>query len=447
MTVARYGVAIVLSLLLTASAPVGAPADAPRDSIAAIVARAMPAVVRIVVVRPVKPEDNKVGNSVPTALQQISTAFGSGFIIDPSGFIATNRHVVEDATAVFAVTADGLRYRATIIGMPSRMVDMALLRIDAGHALPFIPFGDSDKMRVGDTVIAIGSPFGFDSSVTDGIVSAVNRDIRESPFDDYIQTDASTNHGNSGGPLLNLAGEAIGMNSIIFAPASGWVGLTFALPSNDLHFVFDRLIKTGAVRAGMLPITTQQVSWMLKRAFDIPDMQGALVSDIRDDAGSALAGNIEPGDVILSFDGQKVMDSRDLARKAVQAPIGSDVTLEIYRAGTTLTAHVTIQAWPEDKPDATGPGPTRPLGLQLSLGTRQSGPPAVTVAAIDPAGTAADSGIQKGDILVEIQQTKVTDPDQALRLFAAQSATKRSFAAVMVERDSKHTWIPVAVPE
>ena len=172
------------------------------------------------------------------------TALGSGFVIDPAGFIATNKHVIDRATSIFVMTAEGVRYQAKVVGMPDK-ADMALLHVDAGQPLPAVPFGDSDKMRVGDTVIAIGSPFGFDNSVTAGIVSAVNRDIMESPFDDYFQTDAAINHGNSGGPLFNLAGEVIGMNSVIFAPGTGSVGLGFAVPSNDLHFVFDRLMKTG----------------------------------------------------------------------------------------------------------------------------------------------------------------------------------------------------------
>jgi serine protease Do len=148
-------------------------------------------------------------------------AIGSGFIVDPSGYISTNKHVVENSTALFVTTADGARYQARIIGMPSK-VDMALIKIEAGHPLPSVKFGDSDKMRVGDTVIAIGSPFGFDNTVTAGIVSAVNRDIMESPFDDYIQTDAAINHGNSGGPLFNTQGEVIGMNSVMNGPRPNW---------------------------------------------------------------------------------------------------------------------------------------------------------------------------------------------------------------------------------
>jgi serine protease Do len=306
--------------------------------------------------------------------------------------------------------------------------------------------GDSDKMRVGDTVIAIGSPFGFDNSATAGIVSAVNRDIMESPFDDYLQTDAAINHGNSGGPLFNMDGEVIGMNSVIFSPSTGSSGLGFAIPSNDLKFVYERLMKTGAVRAGMLPIHTQQVSWMLKLALDAPDLHGALVTSIHDDHDMMLQGKIKPGDIITSFNGEKVWDPRDLARKAARAQIGTDAMLEISQNGVNETIHVTVQEWPEAAPVTLADNGQRKLGLELASAQGEKGEPVVTVASVDPMGTAADSGIQKGDIIREIQQTPVSEPDQALRLFLVQSSLRHHFAAVLVERDKKISWMPLAVP-
>lgn len=437
---------VILGVILAGVPTRDVLADTEPNPIAVVADKVASAVVKVVVVRPPRPEDKKLANKVDIAAtsDQSIIAFGSGFIIDPAGFIATNRHVVDVATSVFAVTADGVRYRATIVGMPSELVDMALLHIDAGRTLPFIPFGNSDKMRVGDTVIAIGSPFGFDNTVTSGVISAVHRDVMESPFDEYLQTDASTNHGNSGGPLLNLAGEVIGMNSIIFAPGPGWVGLTFAIPSNDLRFVFDRLMRTGVVRAGMLPFKTQQVTWMLQQALDLPRPTGALVYAVD---GGVEEDTINTGDVILSFNRQPVTDSRDLARKAVQAPIGSDAELEIFRGGVRQTTHITIRAWPESRPDPTQNQVPHKLGLELTSERRESGIPMVTVTEVDPAGTAADSGLQKGDIIVEVQQSKIFEVDQALRLFRAQSASKHSFAAVLVERGKTRSWISVRVPE
>jgi serine protease Do len=318
-----------------------------------------------------------------------------------------------------------------------------LLRIYAGHPLPSVEFGDSDKMSVGDTVIAIGSPFGFDNSVTAGIISAVNRDIMESPFDDYIQTDAAINHGNSGGPLFNMQGQVIGMNSVIFSPSTGSSGLGFALPSKEMQFVFGRLMKTGEVKAGMLPVHTQQVTWMLKQALDTPDLQGALVSSVHDDGDTMMHGEIKPGDVILTFNGEKVWDPRDLARKAAQSEIGSDATLEIFRGAVRQTVHVTIQAWPEATPVILKDNGQRLLGLDLVPAENEKG---VMVASVDPTGTAADSGIQKGDIIVEIQQTPVSDPQEASRLFETHAAQRHHFAAVLVQRDKKLSWMPLAIP-
>jgi len=422
-------------------------ADQDPDPIATIVSKVSPAVVRVVTVHPPKVDDSKpsaqvAGASNASSTDETTTAIGSGFIIDPAGYIATNKHVVEDGASVFVMTSDGVRYQASIVGMPGK-ADMALLRIYAGHPLPSVEFGDSDKMRVGDTVIAIGSPFGFDNSVTSGIISAVNRDIMESPFDDYIQTDAAINHGNSGGPLFNMQGQVIGMNSVIFSPSTGSSGLGFSLPSNELQFVFGRLKKTGEVRAGMLPIHTQQVTWMLKQALDTPDLQGALVSSVHDQGDTMMHGEIKPGDVILSFNGEKVWDPRDLARKAAQSEIGSDAALEICRGAVHQTVHVKIQAWPEARPVVLKDDGQRQLGLQLVSAESAKG---VMVASVDPGGTAADSGIQKGDIIVEIQQTPVSDPQEASKLFAMQGAQRHHFAAVLVERDKKLSWMPLAIP-
>jgi serine protease Do len=255
----RQVVTIVGALSIGLVAPTIAKAGTSGDQIASVVSKVSSAVVGIVVTRPPTVEED---GSAPRTVSadRPTVAVGSGFIIDPAGFIATNKHVVLGATLISVVAIDGVRYKASVVGMPSKS-DMALLRIDAGRPLPFLQFGNSDKMRVGDTVVAIGSPFGLDNTVTAGILSAVNRDIMESPFDDYLQTDAAINHGNSGGPLFNLAGEVVGMNSIIIAPGTGSVGLGFALPSSDLQFVFDRLRKTGHVQAGMLPIFTQPVTY------------------------------------------------------------------------------------------------------------------------------------------------------------------------------------------
>jgi serine protease Do len=442
----------LLSLVLLTQGPVHA--DAEPEPLAAMVARVSPAVVRVITARapvnaPPVHGDNKQDAKAKgaSATDRQTTAFGSGYIIDPAGYIGTNKHVVDGAISVFVVTADGIRYPAEIVGMAYE-ADIALLRIDAGRKrLPFVRFGDSDKVRVGDKVIVIGSPFGFDNTVTSGIISAVNRDIMESPFDAYLQTDAAINHGSSGGPVFNLSGKVIGMTSVIFSPDPGSAGVGFAVPSSGLRFVFDRLMKTGEIKVGMLPIHTQPVTWMLEQALGAPDLLGALITSVQSEGDSMSPDRIEAGDIVRTFNGEKVLNPGDLARKVVRAPIGGDAVLEIYRGGANTTAHIRIQASPEAKPVVLNNDGPRTPGLELASTRGDHGQPIVTVSSVDPTGAAADSGIQKGDIIVEVQQTLVSDPDQTLRLFRAQSSLKHGFAAVLVEHGKKRFWTPLAVPE
>jgi serine protease Do len=404
------------------------------ESTAEMVARVMPAVVRVITVRPAHPKkpDDAAG-------------VGAGYIIDPSGNIGTNKHLIIGATSVFVITADGVRYRARIVGMTAK-ADIALLRIDPGKAaLPFVRFGDSDKVQVGDQVTTIGSPLGFDNTVTSGIVSAINRDIRESPFDDYLQTDAAINHGNSGGPLFNEAGEVVGMTSVIFSPDRGSAGLGFAVPSNSLQFVFDRLIKTGKVDAGMLPLHTQPLNWGLKQAFHMPDMHGALVTSV-DSSDIRSLGKIQAGDVITTFNGQQVLDPRDLARQAAHSPIDSDAVLELRRGDQNETVHITIQALPEAKPVALIEQPRAP-GLTLTTEKQSDGESIVRVTAVDPTSTAAEGGIQKNDILVEIQQIPVSQSAEARQVLREVASGNQQFIAVLVRHDRTLSWIALEVPD
>jgi serine protease Do len=434
----------LMALCLVMQSPVSARADAPQGAIAMVVAKVKPAVVKVLSVRQAAMPPPATGTTGASASEKPMVAEGSGYIIDPSGFIATNKHVIENSISVSVITDEGIRYKARIAGLTAKS-DTALLKIDAGKPLPSVQFGDSDRMRVGDTVIAIGSPFGFDDSVTSGIVSAVNRDIMESPFDDYIQTDAPINHGNSGGPLFNLSGEVIGMNSVLFGPGdfSGSIGLGFAIPSNDLRFIYQRLMVDGMVRAGMLPINTQQVKWMLQQATGAPDLSGALVTSVHINGDKMMNGQVKPGDIILSFNGHTVLDPRDLARQAARMPPGSDVALEIFRDGQRLAVHAPVQAWPDGTPPVLHDAPPGNLGLDLAAAS-QGG---VRVAAVDPKGSAADSDIRKGDIIVQIQAQTVSGPDEALQALRSMSQAKHAYAAVLVDRDGQRTWVPVALPE
>ncbi len=426
-------VSLLLSILLWQS---DAYAGNGGEATAEMIAKVMPAVVRIITVRPAHPMKQTTGDSA---------GVGAGYIIDPSGDIGTNKHLIVGATSVFVITADGERYRASIVGTTAK-ADIALLRIDPGaKALPFVQFGDSDKVQVGDQVTTIGSPLGFDNTVTSGIVSAINRDIKEGPFDDYLQTDAAINHGNSGGPLFNEAGEVVGMTSIIVSPDRGSSGLGFAIPSNSLQFVFDRLIKNGRIGAGMLPLHTQPVTWGLKQAFHLPDLHGALVTSV-DSSDIRSLGKIQAGDVITTFNGQPVLDARDLARKTARSPIDSDAVLELRRGNQNETVHVTIDALPEAKPLTLIEKPRAP-GLTLTTEQQNDGASVVRVTAVDPGSTAAEGGIQKGDILVQVQQTPVSQSTQAWQALRDEASKNPQYIAVLVRHDGTPSWIALEVPK
>jgi serine protease Do len=434
-------------LVVAAFALPSAPAWAtpPPDPIADVVAKVRDAVVRITSVQPrANPSPGK--NLADASDANPPIEIGSGFIIDSSGLVATNRHVVENATAVFVGTQDGGRYRAELI-VSAGETDIALLKINSGEKLPVVTFGDSDMVRVGDAVIAIGDPFGFGGSVSAGVVSATNRNIQESPFDEYIQTDAAINHGSSGGPLFNLSGQVIGMDSVLYAPGtySGSAGVGFAIPSNVLRFVLPRLENDGKVAAGRLPLLTQRVPELMAAAIGVPEPGGAVVIATTAQA-EALEGKIHPGDVIKTFGGEVVLDPRDLARKAAAATIGSRVALGVYRLGQMTTIEVPILALPAANPTVRQSFPPKTLGLHLTAGPGTAKKSRVIVDAIDPSGSVADSGVKKGDVILRVQQQVVLTPEQAMAELQARTDAKHPYAALLVERDKKQSWIAIALP-
>jgi serine protease Do len=437
--------AVFLVVAAVALPSVPAWAAPPPDPIADVVAKVRDAVVRITSVQPrVNPPSGKNAADASDANPPIE--IGSGFIIDPSGLVATNRHVVENAVAVFVGTRDGGRYRAELI-VSAGETDIALLKINSGEKLPVVTFGDSDTVRVGDAVIAIGDPFGFGGSVSAGVVSATNRNIQESPFDEYIQTDAAINHGSSGGPLFNLSGQVIGMDSVLFAPGtySGSAGVGFAIPSNVLRFVLPRLENDGKVAAGRLPLLTQRVPELMAAAIGVPEPGGAVVIATTAQA-EALEGKIQPGDVIKTFEGEVVLDPRDLARKAAAATVGSRVTLGVYRLGQMTTVEVPILALAAANPTVRQSSPPRILGLHLAAAPGTAKKPRVVVDAIDPSGSVADSGVKKGDVILRVQQQLVLTPEQAMAELQARTDAKHPYAALLVERDKKQSWIAIALP-
>src|SRR5579862_2237232 len=282
--------------------------------------------------------DSNDGDNEPHRVNSL----GSGFIIDPSGLVVTNNHVIADADEISVILNDGTRMKATLVGTDKK-TDLALLRVtpDPNKPLKSVKFGDSDKLRLGEWVVAIGNPFSLGGTVTAGIVSARNRDINSGPYDNYIQTDAAINRGNSGGPLFNLDGEVIGINTAIISPSGGSIGIGFAVPSKTAMPVIDQLRQFGETRRGWLGVRIQQVTDDIAESLNVKPVRGALVAGV-DDRGPAKPAGIEAGDVIVKFDGKDIKEMRDLPRVVADTPVGKAVEVVIIRKGQQETKTVTL---------------------------------------------------------------------------------------------------------
>ncbi|WP_375731161.1 Do family serine endopeptidase, partial [Azospirillum sp. B506] len=273
--------------------------------------------------------------------QRKATSLGSGFIIDAkNGYVVTNNHVVQDADEITVILQDDTNIKAELVGKDSK-TDLALLKIKTSHPLVAVPFGDSDAMRVGDWVLAIGNPFGLGGSVTAGIISARQRNIDAGPYDDFLQTDASINRGNSGGPMFNLNGEVIGINTAIFSPSGGSVGIGFAIPSNLAKQVVAQLKDYGKTRRGWLGVRIQAVTPEIAESLGLPNHKGALVASVTQD-GPAAKGGIQAGDVVTKFDGREIDEMRRLPRVVAETSIDKAVPVEVWRKGKSQTVHVKV---------------------------------------------------------------------------------------------------------
>jgi serine protease Do len=395
-------------------------------------------------------------SAVRSSEPRATRVLGSGFIIDASGIIVTNRHVVEGTTDILVTLQDNTLLRATLLAQ-SDQIDMALLKVASASPLPSVRFGDSDALRVADRVLAIGSPLGLGGTVTQGIVSALNRDIRDSPFDDYIQTDAAINHGNSGGPLFNMQGEVIGMNTAIFAPmTSGSIGLGFAIPSNDIKFVADALRNGGGMRAGTLDFRIQQVTPGLADALNMPKAEGVIVGGTKDGGGAAKCG-IVAGDIILRYGTMDVKDVRALARAIARTSPGTVVNLLVWHNEEPTVIAATVQELP---PSASPASNIPPLAAspadpgwnlapiddsarrRFRLGGDQTG---VLVTQITAEGAAADAGLSPGDVVVEVQQEKVAVPEDVARLVAAALQQQRRYVALLVHNADGLRWLALSL--
>ncbi len=396
----------------------------------------------------------------PQQPQRRAQSLGSGFIIDPSGIVVTNNHVIEGADEINVVLQDNTTLRAELLGADPR-TDLAVLRVTPAAPLPSVPFGDSDTAAVGDWVVAIGNPFGLGGSVTAGIVSARGRDIRQGLYDDFIQTDAAINRGNSGGPLFNLAGEVVGVNTAIYSPTGGSIGIGFSIPSNLARNIVAQLRDGGRVRRGWLGVNIQQVTDELAESFGLRNgARGALVARAQD-GGPAAAGGIRAGDVILRFNGQEVREMRNLPRIVADTPVGREVPVVVWRDGREQTVNITVAELPSDQQQAAvNPQQQRPeqqqqelagLGLRVapitpetrerfSLRAESRG---VVITEVAPGSAAAERELRPGDVIVEVQQERVTTPQEVTERLERLRRQNRATALLLIEGPQGQRWVPL----
>ena len=386
------------------------------------------------------------------------SSLGSGFVIDPDGYIVTNHHVIAEADEITVRLSDNTLLEAEIVGSDEK-TDLALLKVKSDTPLRFTKWGDSDAARIGDWVIAIGNPFGLGGTVTAGIVSARQRDINSGPYDNFIQTDAAINRGNSGGPMFNLEGEVIGINSAIFSPSGGSIGIGFAIPSALARNIIDQLRQGGAVRRGWLGVRIQTVTDELAEGLRLDTARGALVASVTE-GGPAKASGIEQGDIVLKFDGQDVTEMRKLPRMVAETAIGKAVDVVVWRKGEEVTVQVKLGEL-EDTPvmaALTTPesslddaGEVAALGLQLAritpelrerfdLDEKTEG---VVITDVKTSGSGAEKGLRPGDIIVEVDQEEVRSPaDIADRVEQAKDDGYR-VVTLLLFRQGEFQWVAV----
>jgi serine protease Do len=339
------------------------------------------------------------------------SAVGSGFIISGDGYAVTNNHVVKDANEVNVKLTGGTEYRAKVIGTDPK-TDLALIKIEGDKPFQYVSFARGES-RVGDWVMAVGNPFGLSGTVTTGIVSARGRDIGTSAYDDFLQIDASINKGNSGGPAFNLNGEVIGVNTAIYSPSGGSVGIGFAIPASTTLDVIKSLRENGSVTRGWLGVQIQPVTRELADGLGLADAKGAIISDITENSPAETAG-FKAGDTILKADGQDIADSRDMAKKVARIAPGKDVSFEIIRNGKPMTVTAKLAKMPTDQqamaPKASKAEPSSMTDLGLRLGPADDGA-GVKILEVDPDGIAAKEGLKAGDVIMEVAGKEVSAPD------------------------------------
>jgi serine protease Do len=411
----------------------------------------LPTVVNISVKKdePPSPPTASASAPAPTAdpSSYIKSYVGSGFVIDSSGLVVTNYHVVEDAFEITVSFSDGSRLAGKMMSA-SRLADLALVKVETDQPLPAAHWGNSDLLQVGDQVFAAGNPFGIGLSVSAGIVSGLNRDIQNSPYDDLIQTDATINHGNSGGPLFDMVGNVIGVNSTILSPTTGSAGIGFAIPSSTAHFVIDQLRTYGWVRPGWIGVKVQTVTREMADAMGMARPEGSVIAWVLPNGPAKKAG-LEIGDVILRYDGAALSDERALLRDIAQTAAGNTITLAVRHDGVERSIPIQVETWPRNQWDARDapvlvqrPKLTIPPDLGLAFSTittdkkadlgLEDGVSGVLVTNVAPNSDSAHRGMASGDIILRVQDKSVASPGEVQSGLDAARAAKRDYVLLLV---------------
>lgn len=486
-------VAAALALAFVAALPVAAPPVQARpapDSFADLAERLLPSVVNISTTQTVAPRRDRQGPDIPqfppgSPFEEFFREFfdrqqrgqgpqapvpprraqslGSGFIVayeNGEGLVVTNNHVIDGADEISVILTDNTTLKAELVGRDQR-TDLALLRVKSDQPLKPVTFGDSAALRIGDWVLAIGNPFGLGGSVTAGIVSARGRDIRIGPYDDFIQTDAAINRGNSGGPLFNMDGEVVGINTAIFSPTGGSIGIGFSIPSNLATNVLAQLREYGRARRGWLGVRIQQVTDEIAESVGLSGgARGALVAGVND-GGPAAKADIQNGDIILEFNNTEIKEMRILPRVVAETRIGTQVPVVVWRSGRRVTLSVTVGELPEDVEQASAtPGPQdrggRPAeiagtGLKLSALTPElrerfsigADVKGVLVVEVEPGSPAAERGVRAGDVIVEVQQEPVSTPAEVQERVNRVRQSGRQNVLLLIDGQQGLRFVPV----
>jgi serine protease Do len=387
---------------------------------------------------------------------QRAQALGSGFIISPDGYIVTNNHVIDKAMDIKVTLDDGTELPAKLIGADPKS-DLAVVKIDARKPLATVSWGDSDKLKLGDQILAIGNPFGIGTTVTAGIVSARGRDLHSGPYDDFIQIDAPINHGNSGGPLVDNDGKVVGINTAIYSPNGGSVGVGFAIPSDQAQAIVAKLIKSGSIEHGFIGVQIQPVTADVANAIGLDKPEGALVAGVNDDTPAAKAG-IKTGDVITTLGGKAVSSPRDLSRMVADLAPGDREDVTVWRQGESKDLRLTIgengqEQQASAETEKSGPAahrvPTIGIGLAditddvrqaLNLPEKEKG---AVVESVAPDKPAADAGLQPGDVIVSVNQQTVKSAEEAKTAVANAGKSGRKAVLLLIQRGEDKSFVTV----